>query len=91
MKCFVVVDWQPEWSNTGLGLSRTPLKIDSQIAFGLALQAHIAQRSRPFLFCAVIFQATILHRLMVAFAYVMEYYARAFIAGHGKTYAIGMA
>src|SRR6185312_5342397 len=74
-----------------LGLSRTPLKIDRQIAFGLALQAHIAQWSWPFLFCAVILQATVLHRFMVAFAHVMEYYTRAFIAGHSKAHAIGMA
>lgn len=43
------------------------------------------------MFCAVILQAAILHRLMVAFAYVMEYYARAFIAGHRKAHTIGMA
>ena len=43
------------------------------------------------MFCAVILQATILHRFMIAFAYVMEYYARALVAGHGKAHAIGMA
>lgn len=43
------------------------------------------------MFCAVIFQATILYRFMIAFAYVMEYYTRALIASHRKTYAIGMA
>jgi len=74
-----------------LGLSRTPLKIDGQITFGLALQTCIAQRDRPFAFCAVILQTTVLHWLMAAFAYIMEYYAQAFIAGHSKAHAISMA
>ena len=76
---------ETRWS----GFARTPLQIDGHIAFGLALQAGIAQRRRPFLLGTVIFQTAILDRLMVALAYVVEYDARTFIARHGKAYTIG--
>jgi hypothetical protein len=71
-----------------LGLPRSPLKIYAKIAFGLALQAHIAQRRGPFLLFAVVFQTTVLNRLMVAFAYIMENDARALVPGYRKADAV---
>lgn len=76
------------WLSGRLGFPRSPLKIDAEIAFSLALQAHIAQRRGPFLLSAVIFQAAVFYRLMIAFAYIMENDARALIPGHRKADAV---
>ena len=67
-----------------LGLTWPPLKINLYIAFGLALQADVAHGRKPSLRLAIVFKTAIFHWLMEAFAHVVQYDPRFFIARHGK-------
>jgi hypothetical protein len=72
------------WIGRLVGSSRASLQIYRYIALRLALQAAVAQGGGPTVGLAIVFQAAILHRFVVALADVVKDDARAFVAGHGK-------
>ncbi len=65
-------------------LSSASLQIHRQITLGLPLHAGIMERRRPLPSCTIIFQESMLHRLIPTLGDVMESDPRHFVARYGK-------
>jgi hypothetical protein len=66
------------------GLSWPLFKINVHKALRLALQAGIAHRGQPTPCPAIVFKPPVFHRLVKAFANIVQNDPRFFIARHGK-------